>query len=138
MNNWNNFNMILLKINFYLHKGIFTIYIMYIVYVQSFVYVFYAFFVSLFLVLLMWFFPLLHIHVVLFEINRDAVCKWYLVIMLPWLKLIWGSALMYSSMCKSNVLFILFTLFCFVFVNIIRWYSHTLKKKKKKVLSSFQ
>lgn len=39
---------------------------------------------------------------------------------------------MYSSMCKSNVLFILFTLFCFVFVNIIRWYSHTLKKKKKK------
>lgn len=78
------------------------------------------------------FFSPLHIHVVLFEINRDAVCKWYLVIMLPWLKLIWGSALMYSSMCKSNVLFILFTLFCFVFVNIIRWYSHTLKNIQKK------
>lgn len=80
--------MILLKINFYLHKGIFTIYIMYIVYVQSFVYVFYAFFRFSFFGTLDVIFSPLHIHVVLFEINRDAVCKWYLVIMLPWLKLI--------------------------------------------------
>lgn len=39
---------------------------------------------------------------------------------------------MYSSMCKSNVLFILFTLFCFVFVNI----TYVKKKKKFYLVSS--
>lgn len=133
--------MILLKINFYLHKGIFTIYIMYIVHVQVFCLPFLCFFFFFFGTLVVNFFsPPLHIHVVLFEIDRDAVCKWYLscenatMTFFPtYLRISTYVFEHVEEYCFVPLFF--FMLFCFV--NIIRWYSHMSKTKTKKKKKTF-